>query len=480
MKSLLNTCHWSLLVCLTVASCGRGDKRKSGDPAPTVSITGVSATADGAQLLNYQSDQAGVEFECKVEATNQVGQWQSCPASGLRIDSSSGTVLVSVRAKRGALISAAETKFIAAAAQPSPSPEPRKTPQAIINEKSNAAQLAQSEQEIQISFKVDGLLESEVRYECQVGSTEFSACTSPLKLTRRETGEFPTVTVRPVVIATGEVGIADTIVFDQAVGERRQVPTEMLIGSQYKFKVPAGMHVSEFASNQNANSIIDAYRVRTESNPYYFGNTRCSGEFDSDFVAMSPSGQAMKYCNFTPTESIYKWMTDARWAFNHLAVNTDASLIDQNPMQNESIIMNIFEGNPEMRREHTKFWDLCRNAVGGELKVVPAITMMWNFWGERVRANFWMCTAALNTRQPSGLPTLAHYRVGAFFITDADLGTAPVMGLPDMGCSNCQWRYPHLLEVVYVSRANDSNVTPGIFAQTAQFKFGQQLMPINY
>jgi hypothetical protein len=467
-----------------LTSCGtKEDKSSKAEKTPSVEITGIQQQAGGNQLITYKADSTDVSYECKVETTASIGQWQACDASGLQVKPAEGTILVSVRAKRGETLSVVATKLISAPA-PQPSASPSAQPsqlQAVIAEKSNPQSAELQNGEVQISFTALGAQAHEVRFECKIGDLgQFEACQSPLKVQRLVSGQIPSISVRPVKIATGEVGLVDTIMFNQANLPQRDVPTEMMIGQYYKFTVPQGMHVNEYSSNANVNGVVDQYRIRTESDPYYIGNTQCRNDSDSDFLAISPSGQPLKYCNSTSQDQVFKFFTDNRWAYNHLAVGTDAATVDRNPYMNEHFIINLFDGNPEVRRSHTKFWDLCRNAIGGQIDVVPAITMMWNFWGERVRANFWMCTTTLTLRQPNGLPTYATFRVGSFFITNIDTASSQVLSLPDMRCTDCSWRYPHLMEVVYVSRTNDNNVTPGFFAQTAQRKFEQNLSPINY
>jgi len=489
------------LVCATAifaAACGSDKDKKpaQSESAPTVEITGVQNQAGGSSLVTYKADQTEVTYECKAEQGSTVAQWAACPETGYVVQGMNGTVLVSVRAKKGSKVSAAVVRMITLGSEVKPVVPVggEQKPQAVIAEKQNPQSVMQQNGEMQITFTVSGADASAVRFECKVGEdaqARFEPCQSPLRLQGQMAAGIKSITVRPILLSNNQEGIADMINFVGAQMPTRQAPTEMLLGNFYKFTVPQGMHVTEYSSSATIGRTIDAFRIRTESDPTYVGNTRCDESFSTDFMALSPAGEPLKYCNFTPNDNLFKYLTDARWANNHLAVGTDASVVGQNPQAQEAIMINLFDQEPEFRRERTRFWDLCKNAVGGRLDVINNITLTLNFWGMPVQANFWTCTTVLSVRKPNGLPEYAYFRVGTFFITDRDeaSGTqvtsvpagAPVMGgMPNMNCATCSYSFPHLMEVVYVARANDTNITSGFFAQTAQRKFIQALSPANY
>jgi hypothetical protein len=491
--------HFSFPAIATIAiaswlvACGDKEPKKSEpEKAPSVEITGIQQQAGGSQLVTYKADAAeGITYECKVESVSgqaaslTEGQWVACDPSGLSIRPTEGTVMISVRAKKGALVSAPATKLVSAQVAPQPSQSPQPTQlQAVINEKSNPQAAINQSGEVQITFTVTGATQSTVRFECQIGDIGgFAPCTSPLKIQRLVSGQIPSVSVRPIA-ADGTVGLVDTIQFEGGSMPQQNIPVQVPIGQYFQFEVPAGMHVNEMSSNANVNSVVDQYRIRTESDPYYVGNTRCMNDYDQDFMAMSPAGVPLKYCNSTAPDQIFKFFTDNRWAFNHLAVGTDPNVVDQNPFANEQIIFNLYQAGENvqsgMRRQHTKFYDLCKNATNGTLSVKPGLRLMVDFFGEPVRADFWMCTTNITVRRPNALPVTQMVQVGAFFLTSHDTARSGVYTLPDLNCPTCEWRYPELLEVVYVSSANNFNATPGHFAATAQRRIGPALSATNY
>ncbi len=467
----------SAMTSLAIGCGKKDDDSSSTSKTPNVAITG-SAVQNGVAMLTYKSNIDGASYECKIDSGVTQATWQSCDASGMQIPVSSGQQMIfSVRAKNGDKLSQVATTVINGTGSGAQGSQL----QAVIAEKANPQQALQQDGSVQITFAlIDG--SQGATFECRVGREgQFASCSSPLRVEREQSGGIPDVTVRPIV--NGQYGVEDTISFASLVGGNGQAlqmvgSIPLLIGNNYNFVVPEGMHVTEYATTKTLNRGLMSYRIMPESDPLYVGNTRCDQSFDRIIPAMSPSGQPMQYCHSTPpSDEMFKFMTDHRWANNHLSVATDIDRVAADRNNYEMMMMNVFDSDPEFVRSKTRFWDLCHNAVGGRIDVVRHVTLMRNFWGERVRADFWMCTAILSNPVPNGLPEYAYYRVGTFFITDLDLHQQPVVTLPDMNCGTCTYRMPHLLEVVYAARANNSNVTPEFFARTAMQRFEMNLAP---
>jgi hypothetical protein len=473
---------WALSTTALFLAISCGDKSsKTAAPAkaPTIEITGVQMGQGNSQILTYRADQQGVTYECKVAQGNEAGYWQPCPETGYPLPSGQGMLIVQVRAKKGDLVSNEAMKIIQGQGQgqgQGQTPNPQESSlQAVIAEKSNPGSIDPYASEIVINFSAVGATPEQVRFECKIDENQFEACTSPFRVQRQQGNQSPRkITVRPILIASNTAGLEDIILLDSSSVPVQNRPSSMPIGQLYEFAVPNGSHVTEYASVANIGGSIDAYRIRQESDPFYIGNTRCNGEFSQDFIAMSPSGQPLRYCNFTSPEEFYTFQTQARWANNHLAIATDADRILQNAQSEEHVLINLFGVNSNFKRNTTRFFDLCANRDGAIIEA-NNLPVMRNFWNAPVFTRFYMCTTYLNVRGPNNLPRNELFRVGAFFVSDRILNQFNITEMIDMNCGQCSYNFDHLLEVVYVARANDTNATANIFANYSMFKFQNSL-----
>jgi len=239
-------------------------------------------------------------------------------------------------------------------------------------------------------------------------------------------------------------------------------PQRFLIGNFYEFTVPEGMHVTEYSTTKTYNRQLSFYRVLSEFDPHYIGNSMCNGYADRRITALTPRGEPLDYCHSTVQDDIYKWMTDYRLANNHIEVATDGDIVAQNPAAHQRIMINVFDADYEFQRSRTRFEYLCMNRpiVKG-----PPMRFLQNFWAvDEVWAEFWMCDTDLPGTGP-GLPGIEQWRVGAFFIVDS------ASALPDMYCTACSYSTQKAIEVVYMARPNESNWRPENFARTAQSLF---------
>jgi hypothetical protein len=269
--------------------------------------------------------------------------------------------------------------------------------------------------------------------------------------------------------------------------------TDFQIGSFYSYTVPEGMHVTEYSTNKTANTQHVFLRVLDDD--FYVGNDACYRDFDRKVVLTSPSGQPFNYCSHTyPDEEWYKIRTGYRLANNHLEIATDPAQIT--PVHNERTLLNVFDTDYEYMQDRSRFEQLCANRRG-TITRTPAIRFMdRGFWGEAVRAQFYMCVADIVGFGPGGIPTgNQKWWVGAFFISSDGLNLPqyecftqqPWTEQTDQGyithnydASFCgSFHNPSLLEVVYMTET--PYVQPELFAQAAQRAFLknlQELAPI--
>ncbi len=271
-------------------------------------------------------------------------------------------------------------------------------------------------------------------------------------------------------------------------------PQIMSLGDFYSLKIPEGMHVTEYSSTKNftggTTGQLQFYRIRTNSDPFYIGNYKCDGNFDTIVPSSSPRGQVYDYCYSTfprtNADEFYKWLTSYGLANNHIEVATDADKITNE--EHERIVLNVFDRDYEFMHGRSRFEQLCMNARG-EIVQTPNIAWIDNFWTERVRARMVICKVTFaNSIAGNGLPTLDPeiwrnvWWVGAFFIdsTGEDLPRNecfwndwqsdlkhgnPVDYHPEF-CGN--FKNPSLLEVTYISKTPYPSAE--WFAQEAQMR----------
>jgi len=81
-----------------------------------------------------------------------------------------------------------------------------------------------------------------------------------------------------------------------AGGEVVLKPQRFLVGSFYEFTVPENMHVTEYSTTKNYNRQLSFYRVLSDFDPHYIGNTLCNGYADRKITALTPRGDSLDYC----------------------------------------------------------------------------------------------------------------------------------------------------------------------------------------
>ncbi len=271
-------------------------------------------------------------------------------------------------------------------------------------------------------------------------------------------------------------------------------PQIMSLGDFYSLKIPDGMHVTEYSSTKNftggTTGQLQFYRIRSNSDPFYIGNYKCDGNFDTIVPSSSPRGQVYDYCYSTfprtNADEFYKWLTSYGLANNHIEIASDADKITNE--EHERIVLNVFDRDYEFMHGRSRFEQLCMNARG-EIVQTPNIAWIDNFWTERVRARMVICKVTFaNSIAGNGLPTLDPeiwrnvWWVGSFFVdsTGEDLPRNecfwndwqsdlkhgnPVDYHPEF-CGN--FKNPSLLEVTYISKTPYPSAE--WFAQEAQMR----------
>jgi hypothetical protein len=258
--------------------------------------------------------------------------------------------------------------------------------------------------------------------------------------------------------------------------------TNFQIGSFYGYTVPAGMHVTEYATNKTVNTQHVFLRVLDDD--FYVGNDGCYRDTDRKVALTSPAGQPFLYCSHTyPNEDWYKVRTGYRLANNHLEIATDPAAVT--PVRNERTLINVFDADYEYMQDRSRFEQLCANRRG-TITRTPPIPFTQGFWGLPVLAQFYMCVADLVGAGPGGIPAGSQkWWVGAFFMASSGQAlpqyecfthapwTEQVNGAPfthNYDATACgAFHNPSLLEVTYMTTT--PYMVPEDFARAAQQAF---------
>ena len=335
------------------------------------------------------------------------------------------------------------------------------------------------------------------KVNCRVNGTDVD-CTSGFPL---DLSQFPAGSHKIDVEAKNASGavIATTVInfcaqrCDSGTGGAAPMTQVFQIGSFYNFLVPDDMHVTQYATTKTFNNQLSFYRVTAESDPYYLGNYGCYRDFDRKISASAPDGTMYDYCHTTPQRDAYKWLTDFRLANNHIELATNEKYISG--YEHDRIMINVFDTDYEFMHDRSRFEQLCMNKRG-TIQKSPAIRFIdRNFWGENVKAEFYMCVAELASSGP-GLPQAGdEWWIGAFFITNEGLnmpkyecfrndwkkivhscdGSCQVQqGYDPQWCGN--FKNPGLLEVVYMTKTPYREAAD--FARAAQAQFTKNLQEV--
>lgn len=277
-----------------------------------------------------------------------------------------------------------------------------------------------------------------LRLSCSIDGSQPSDCTQGIsvELDRLQPGSHALVVTAQTAqgAAAGETTVNFCAKECSAQGGNASAPLikSMQIGSFYEYLIPEDMHVTEYATTKTYNDQLSFFRVMND--PFYLGNYACAREFDRKVSASSGRGKTWDYCHSTPRQDFYKWLTDFRLANNHLETATDFDLV--NEFNHQRTMINVFDADYEYMKDRSRFEQLCLNKRGAIYRTRPIRFMDRGFWGENVKAEFYMCVAELVGPGP-GLPSAVdEWWIGAFFITSDGLD------LPKYECYAKDWA-PH-------------------------------------
>ncbi len=509
---------YGLLATLALA-CGSKKKSSSGgdEAQPEVSAN-LSAVQNGDRvIIQADSNTDGARVLCQIEVNGEKSDWQVCPTS---VVLKSGTTRITAKAvsKDGRESEVTEIREFRLDGDGAGTVEAQELKTVILNKAEVGEVVKTSTLTVTLGVAGGQVNAQDVRYEYKREfQSDFQRVRDQGSYTfyELENGKSYTLEVRAVLTKTNQVLASDSLAFKVELesdkpeggalidkskpqgGTKPQVIQSMQIGSFYEFVVNEGQHVTEYATTKTFSDSLAFWRIDAASDPTYLGNYNCQGPNDRMVEGTSPGGDVYKYCMSTPPRDVYKWMTDLRIANNHLAVATDADLIDKE--NNVNISINVFDRDYEFMFGRSRFEQLCLNQRGA-IQRIPGIAMTTGFWGMPVLADFYMCTTDLvmgsgSFRLPSRNPQMWRntYWVGAFFITSkglalpqyecfthdwkTDLGyldSGKVLGYQPQFCG--EFANPSLLEVTMISKT--PYPTAAHFAREAQAMFQQQLRPI--
>ena len=251
-------------------------------------------------------------------------------------------------------------------------------------------------------------------------------------------------------------------------------PPAFQIGIAYEFQVPEGMHITQYASNNNyQGSGIELVRLQQGQDYDYLGSyplqtlgsNGCS-TFAQGIVALkNPSGRVYNYCRSFIDMGNFFGMFQSNYARNHIEVASDNHFNGFNGLQPNGrpqarLLVQTY-GSMEEAMLRNRFNDLCHpSRVIKPVSRFHGVPMAQGFWlaDELTVQDTYVCTVKLG-----GLSG-GFYQVGGFtaltHINDNHL-------MPGCSKGSCG-SYTKFISVVYMERIAGENGIDQNFARNFQ------------
>ncbi len=249
-------------------------------------------------------------------------------------------------------------------------------------------------------------------------------------------------------------------------------PPVLQVGIAHEFQVPQGMHITQYATNNNYQGVgIELVRLQQGQDANYLGSyplqalggNGCS-TFSQAIVSLSsPGARTYRYCQSFLDAGDYFNMFSGNYARNHIEVASDGYASEMQPgSRPQSRLLVQTYGPQEENMIRNRFNDLCHpsRAIGPESRFA-SLPMIEDFWlakgGLTVRDTH-VCTVKLGGLH-GGL-----FKVGGF------TALTPVNNIHHrVGCSagSCG-SYAKFISVVYMERVAGGNGIDQEFARNFQ------------
>ncbi|MDA9951139.1 hypothetical protein N9D31_01065 [Oligoflexaceae bacterium] len=391
----------------TLVSCGKSKSNHEPAPiAPEVEILG-QRDQNGQTIVTYQSAQENAQYECRVDRGQQSGPWTECNDRNFAFNATGDVdTTFTVRAVNGDLTGEPQSIVI----PKQPVEEPQKDPFAVsIAEKSDASQVQSQDGQYRISFSASGAESQNLQYMCKLDSGQFSPCQTPFQFQANQDGSLPNVSVYAIDPVTNQQSLEDIIYLsgrDQNGQYEQRVlaeSVEVQLSDFYMINIPTRsyrsdtqFYISEQATSKTDNANLDVFRIMDGYDPRYIGNTNCLMEGFMPVNALTPSGQRALYCNGTPRGDVFKYLTDHRWARNHLELITEPEVTNQTG-ERTIAMFNAFDGENDLMQSRTRFDRECANSLSG-IQYVGAARVFDDFFGRPIFAAIYTCQAQKSSR----------------------------------------------------------------------------------
>ena len=247
-------------------------------------------------------------------------------------------------------------------------------------------------------------------------------------------------------------------------------PPTFQVGIAYEFQVPEGMHITQYASNNNYHGAgIELVRLQQGQGYDYLGsyplskvnNDGCS-IFAQGIVSLkSGSGSHYSYCHSYLDSSSFFGMFNRNYARNHVEVASDNHFgSGQGGRPHARLLVQTY-GPQEESMLRNRFNDLCHpSRVVKPVSRFHGVPMAQGFWFAdemRVRDTY-VCTVKL------GGMSGGYYQVGGFTAVTRINDSHHTIGCSEGSCGS----YGKFISVVYMERVAGENGIDHNFARNFQ------------
>lgn len=247
-------------------------------------------------------------------------------------------------------------------------------------------------------------------------------------------------------------------------------PPTFQIGIAYEFQVPEGMHITQYASNNNYQGAgIELVRLQQGQDYDYLGSyplqalggNGCS-TFSQGIVALkNPNGRVYNYCRSFIDVGTFFSTFSSNYARNHIEVASDNHFNSLQANRPQSRLLVQTYGPQEEAMIRNRFNDLCHpSRVIKPVSRFHGVPMAQGFWlaDELTVQDTYVCTVKLG-----GLSG-GFYQVGGFTALTRINDSHHLIGCSEGSCGS----YAKFISVIYMERIAGENGIDQNFARNFQ------------
>ena len=248
-------------------------------------------------------------------------------------------------------------------------------------------------------------------------------------------------------------------------------PPVFQIGIAYEFQVPEGMHITQYASNNNYQGAgIELVRLQQGQDYDYLGSyplqelggKGCSTYAQGIVALKNPSGRVYNYCRSFLDTGTFFGMFSSNYARNHIEVasNNHFNGLQANSRPQSRLLVQTY-GPQEEAMIRNRFNDLCHpSRVIKPVSRFHGVPMAQGFWlaDELTVRDTYVCTVKLG-----GLSG-GFYQVGGFTALTRINDSHSKVGCSEGSCGS----YAKFISVIYMERISGENGIDQNFARNFQ------------